>query len=90
MSAKVLRFPDKQKTVVYKIPLYTDEEIFLTVLAVNIFSLFSYKITASTLENCESEIVLSAITKASTSDIFSNSAKFTYIEILNAVQKIET
>ena len=46
MSAKVLRFPDKQKTVVYKIPLYTDEEIFLTVLAVNIFSLFSYKITA--------------------------------------------
>jgi hypothetical protein len=90
MSAKVLRFPDKQKTVVYKIPLYTDEEIFLTVLAVNIFSLFSYKITASTLENCDSEIVLSAITKASTCDIFSNSTKFTYIEILNAVQKIET
>ena len=81
MSAQVLRFPNKQKTVVYKIPLYTDEEIFLTVLAVNIFSLFSYKITATTLENCDSEIVLSAITKASTSDIFSNSAKFTYIEI---------
>jgi hypothetical protein len=90
MSAQVLRFPNKQKTVVYKIPLYTDEEIFLTVLAVNIFSLFSYKITATTLENCDSEIVLSAITKASTSDIFSNSAKFTYIEILNAVEKFET
>ena len=90
MSAQVLRFPNKQKTVVYKIPLYTDEEIFITVLAVNIFSLFSYKITATTLENCDSEIVLSAITKASTSDIFSNSAKFTYIEILNAVEKFET
>jgi hypothetical protein len=90
MSAQVLRFPNKQKTVVYKIPLYTDEEIFLTVLAVNIFSLFSYKITATTLENCDSEIVLSAITRASTSDIFSNSAKFTYIEILNAVEKFET
>jgi hypothetical protein len=88
MAAKVFRFPEKR--IVYKIPLYTDEEIFLTVLAVNIFSLFSYKITASTLENCDSEIVLSALTKASTSDIFSNSAKFTYIEILNAVEKFET
>ena len=90
MNAKVFRFPDRNKIVVYKIPLYTDDEIFLTVLAVNLFSSFMHKVTAANLENCDSEIVLSAITKASTSDIFSNSVKFTYIEILNAVEKFET
>ena len=90
MNAKVFRFPDRNKIVVYKIPLYTDDEIFLTVLAVNLFGSFIHKVTAANLENCDSEIVLSAITKASTSDIFSNSVKFTYIEILNAVEKFET
>ena len=38
MNAKVFRFPDRNKIVVYKIPLYTDEEIFFTVLAVASFS----------------------------------------------------
>lgn len=89
MNAKVFRFPEPSKTIVYKIPLYTDEEIFLTVLAVNIFSAFPYKITAANLEECDPAIVISAISQASTIDIFSDSAKLIYNNIITSIERIE-
>ena len=90
MSAKVLRFPDKQKTVVYKIPLYTDDEIFLTVLAVNLFGSFIHKVTAANLEDCDPAIVIAAISQASTIDIFSDSAKQVYLNIIKSIERLET
>ena len=38
MTAKVIQFPIKEKVIGYKIPLYTDEEIFVTVSAMNMYS----------------------------------------------------
>lgn len=90
MNAKVFRFPDTKKIIVYKIPLYTDEEIFLTVLAVNIFSAFPHKITAANLEECDPAIVISAISQASTIDIFSDSAKQVYLNIIKSIERLET
>ena len=89
MNAKVFRFPDRNKIVVYKIPLYTDEDIFLTVLAVNIFSSFNHKITAANLEECDPAIVIAAISQASTLDMFSDSTKQTYLNIIKSVESLE-
>ena len=90
MNAKVFRFPDPAKTIVYKIPLYTDEEIFLTVLAVNIFSAFPHKVTAANLEECDPAIVIAAISQASTIDIFSDATKLIYLNIIKSVERLET
>ena len=89
MNAKIFRFPNPKKTIVYKIPLYTDEDIFLTVLAVNIFSAFPHKITAANLEECDPSIVIAAISQACTTDIFSDSAKQTYLDIIKSVERLE-
>ena len=89
MNAKIFKFPDLKNTIVYKIPLYTDEDIFLTVLAVNIFSSFSYKITAANLEECDPAIVMAAISQACAADIFSDSAKQTYLNIITSVERLE-
>jgi hypothetical protein len=89
MNAKIFRFPDPKKTIVYKIPLYTDEDIFLTVLAVNIFSSFNHKITDANLEECDTAIVIDAISQASTLDMFSDSTKQTYLNIIKSVESLE-
>jgi hypothetical protein len=89
MNAKIFRFPDPKKTIVYKIPLYTDEDIFLTVLAVNMFGSFDYKITASNLEECDPTIVIAAISQACTLDIFSDYTKQTYINIIESAERLE-
>ncbi len=89
MNAKIFRFPNPKKTIVYKIPLYTDEDIFLTVLAVNIFSSFNHKITAANLEECDPAIVIAAISQASTLDMFSDSTKQTYLNIIKSVESLE-
>jgi hypothetical protein len=89
MNAKIYRFPETIKSIVYKIPLYTDEEIFLTVLAVNTFGTFTHKIKAANLEECDPVIVITAIAQAATYDIFSKDAKEIYVNIIKSVEEIE-
>ena len=89
MNAKVFRFPDATKTIVYKIPLYTDEEIILTAMAVNIFGAFPHKVTPANLEECDPAIVISAISQASTHVIFSETAKTIYLNIIKSVERLE-
>jgi hypothetical protein len=89
MNANIYVFPVKSKTIVYKIPLYTDEEIFLTVLAMNVFGNTPHKITSSNLEECDLELVIAAIAQAATYDIFTNYTKQVYLNIIRSVEEIE-
>jgi hypothetical protein len=89
MNAKIYRFPETIKSIVYKIPLYTDVEIFLTVLAINTFGTLTYKVTVANLEKCDPIIVISAISQAATYDLFSKEAKETFFNIIKSVEKIE-
>lgn len=89
MSAKIYRFQKATKSIVYKIPLYTDDEIFLTVLAINTFGTFTHKVTAANLEKCDPKIVIAAIALAATYDIFSKEAKEIYVNIIKSVEEIE-
>lgn len=89
MTAKIINFPEIKKTIGYKIPLYTDEEIFITVAAMNIFCKFSYKINENNLPNHDPVMVIEALTLAKNSDIISSISKKTINGILKSIESIE-
>jgi hypothetical protein len=90
MTAKILQFPEPIKTTGYKIPLYTDEEIFLTITAVNIFCPgIKYKVTQESITDYDPTLIIDALHKASSSDLFSHKTKSVIIRILRSVENIE-
>ena len=90
MTATIFRFPKTNKVKGYKIPLYTDEEIFLTIAAMNMFcSSIDLKINNNNLTNYDPVLVIDALTKAKESDLFSYKTKSTFTRILQSVEKIE-
>ena len=89
MIAKVIQFPIKEKVIGYKIPLYTDEEIFITISAMNIFSDLQYKITEKNLTEHDPVLVINALMKAKESDVVSGIYKRIICNILKAVEPVE-
>jgi hypothetical protein len=89
MNAKVYRFPQNIKSISYKIHLYTDEDIFLTVLAINAFGSVPHKVTSANLEECDSEIVIATIMYAADCNIFSAQTQQIYRNIIKSVETIE-
>ena len=89
MIAKVIQFPIKEKVIGYKIPLYTDEEIFITISAMNIFSVLQYKITEKNLTEHDPILVINALVKAKESEIISGVYKRIIGNILKAVEPVE-
>ena len=89
MIAKVIQFPIKEKVIGYKIPLFTDEEIFITISAMNIFSDLQYKITEKNLTEHDPVLVINALMKAKESDVVSGIYKRIIGNILKAVEPVE-
>lgn len=89
MIAKVIQFPIKEKVIGYKIPLYTDEEIFITILAMNVFGDLQYKITEKNLTEHDPVLVINALMKAKESDVVSGLYKRIIGNILKAVEPVE-
>lgn len=89
MIAKVIQFPIKEKVIGYKIPLYTDEEIFITILAMNVFGDLRYKITEKNLTEHDPVLVINVLMKAKESDVVSGIYKRIIGNILKAVEPVE-
>ncbi|NDB81220.1 MAG: hypothetical protein EB127_00500 [Alphaproteobacteria bacterium] len=89
MTAKILKFPEPIIKNGYKISLYTDEEIFLTVSVVNIFSSSKIKADKNNIANYDPNIILSCLDKAIASDIFSQKTKVIINRIIRSAEKIE-
>ena len=89
MIAKVIQFPIKEKVIGYKIPLYTDEEIFITILAMNVFGDLQYKITEKNLTEHDPVLVINVLMKAKESDVVSGIYKRIIGNILKAVEPVE-
>jgi len=89
MTAQILNFPIVEKKSGYKIPLYTDEEIYLTVIAINIFSNIKEKVSKKNLTEYDPTIVIDALVKAKESGLFSQKTKSILIRILKSVEQIE-
>jgi hypothetical protein len=89
MSAKIYKFPEFKKTYGYKIPLYNDNEIFITITVMNVFSSIQNKITEKSLTTLDPVVVIDALAKARTSDLFSQNYKKIISNILQQIESVE-
>ena len=89
MNAKIYRFPERRTLFKgYKIPLYTEDEILLTVVALNIFGNLPEKVTDKTLESYDPVTVIKALVEASTSMLLSNKSKQIIADILKSIETL--
>lgn len=87
--AQIFAFPRKpQITQGLIIELYTDEEIELTIAAVNVFGQEQSRITRSTLSSLEAESVERCLRQASVSDLFSRGARSLACHILDNASRV--
>lgn len=89
MTAKIIKFPELKKEIGYIIPLFTDEQILLTITAVNIFSTLKNKISEKDLVNLDPVIVIDALQQARTSEILSSSSKQVINIIIKSIETVE-
>lgn len=88
MPATIYKFPERRTYYKgYKIPLYNEEEIFLTIFALNMFGNVDKIVTEKTLEEYDPVVVIKALIEAKS--CFALSTKARYI-IMNILKSIET
>ena len=89
MPARIYKFPERRTYYRgYKIPLYNEEQIFLTVISLNIFGNLTEKVTEKTLENYDPLTVMKALVEAKSSSVFSSKAKIIIQEILKSIETL--
>jgi len=88
MTARIYTFPDRYTRIIngYKISLYNEEEIFITITAMNVFGNFMDRVTDITLENYDPYDVIHSLTEAKTSQLFSNRTKQIINKILKSIE----
>lgn len=89
MPAKIYRFPESRAIFKgYKIPLYNEDEILLTVMALNIFADLPEKVTENTLVNYDPLIVIKALVEAKSSTLLSTKTKTSIANILKSIESV--
>ena len=89
MPAIIYKFPERRTYYRgYKIPLYTEEEIFLTIFALNMFGGVKENVTSQTLESYEPVEVIKALIEAKSSFVLSTKAKQSIINILKSIETL--
>jgi hypothetical protein len=88
MTARIYKFPEIEKTYGYKIPLYSDKQIEVCVIAVNAFSSYPIKINSVDLSDIDPKFVIEGLTKAKESTIIDSSCRKIIITIMNNIEKI--
>ena len=88
MTATIYKFPDRFNFKGYRIPLYTDEEVYLTILAMNAFGGQDILVTESNLESFDPVIVIKALAEAKISNIFSSKIRQIYSHILKSIETL--
>ena len=89
MTAQILKFPEIKRLQGYKIPLYTNDEIMVTCIAINTFGNLKYKVTESDLPNYDPVVVIENLVNAKSSELFSASFKRIVSTILRSIETIE-
>jgi hypothetical protein len=89
MTATILQFPVKEiSRTSYRIPLYSDEEVFITLLIVNTFGDLPFKAKEEDLARLDSSLVLKYLHDAQDLSIFSASTRSLIRKILRSVEEI--
>jgi hypothetical protein len=89
MPATIYNFPERRTYYRgYKIPLYTEEEIFLTIFALNMFGGIKENVTENTLENYNPIDVIKALLEAKSCFALSTKARHTIMNILKSIETL--
>ncbi|NBO99946.1 MAG: hypothetical protein EBU90_07425 [Proteobacteria bacterium] len=88
MTAKILEFPKTEKSYGFKIPLYSNIEIEISLLCINSFSTHPNKITAKNLSDIDPKFVIESLTKGRQCQHITPLSKRIIDKILNNVEKI--
>lgn len=87
MSAKLYRFPLKTFKGL-KIPLYSEEEIQITLMAINCFGTYENRVTENNVQDMDPLEIMKCLYEAKSSDVFSTRAKQTISNILKAIEAV--
>jgi hypothetical protein len=86
MSAKIISFPGRKREAtdhqVINLSLYSDEEIILSIIALNSFGFIPRKVTIANLVDQDPFHVISCIRQAKESHIFSDLSKQVFSNII--------
>ena len=90
MTAKIYRFPERYTRYFngYKISLYNEEEVFITVVAMNAFGEVKEKVTDTNLENYDPILIIRALSEAKSSNLFTSKTKQIILKILKTVEPL--
>lgn len=88
MPAKIIKFPEINYTKGYKISLYTEEEIEITILVTNHYGNLPYKICQNNLSNTDPVIIINSLKEAKNSKLFSFNIEKLITKILTNVEEI--
>jgi hypothetical protein len=89
MPATIYNFPERRTYYRgYKIPLYTEEEIFLTIFALNMFGGVKENVTENTLESYDPIEVIKALLEAKSCFALSTKSKHTIMNILKSIETL--
>ena len=89
MTATVLQFPDRPRPQVgLMIPLYSQEEVEVTLAAINVYSKQKHRYNEEDLQYLDAQTVWQCLMLGRLSDIFSTSTKNTIKRILANVESV--
>lgn len=90
MTARIYTFPNRYTRLFngYKISLYNEEEIFITIAAMNMFGNLKERVTDINLEQHDPYDVIHSLNEAKSSQIFSNKTKQIISKILKSIEPI--
>ena len=89
MAATIYSFPKLIKEPEYRLPLYSDEEVEVTIICVNVFSHHDIKYNIDTLCFLDTVTVLECLKSATSSKIFSEKFKTITRAILKNVEEVK-
>jgi hypothetical protein len=75
MTASILQFPDRPVRTNLTIPLYTDEEVEVTLAALNVYSRQKYRYNEEDLQYLDAQTVWQCLMLGRLSTVFSTNTK---------------
>lgn len=88
MTATIYSFPKQEKVPVYRVPLYSDEEVEATLIVVNVFYDTDRRFTDVTVTQLNPEQVIECLKTAIVSGLFSEKFKSIIKRILANVEQV--
>lgn len=90
MTASILQFPDRPRPQNIQIPLYTDEEIAVTLAAINVCGRLKYRVEEADLNHLDAGLVFQCLMLGRLEPVFSTRSRNTIKNILANIQSVQT